>query len=471
MAVSGLVSIPSAVGSATILTVTGAKTLEFAKVFQTVLDAAITGQTLSLAQGSSTAPGSLSFAAPVSDRTNEAVVSSNQEGGVGIGTSSTVPSGYQFLFDNVNGATTVQGPSTGISGIFAGDGAAATFIDTGGNNTVVFVDGNNQYLGDTLSSATADTIAGGTGFDTINTGVGSADVYAGVGESKITLNDVTGGVPFATNFNDYAYLADGHSTVYADGRLDAVVASAPGQVIYAGQQAADYTAVVLLPTDSTSGAGNTQVYGDAATVAAFDQSAGNTFTGGSGFLQFIGGQDVAATVASGTGTTYIFGGAGDTVTWATPASGGTSAFIGGVGAETVDASKATTGVIIYGYQDTSPAVGAQLISSFSGGSGNDTLVSGGGTETLDGGAGNNVFVIAKTEDGVGAHITLGDFGSSADNLIVFSGYTQAQIDTALAGAHTTNTGLGGVSTTFTLSDNTTVSVVGISSLSGHTFGG
>jgi hypothetical protein len=471
MAISGLVSIPSAVGSSTVLTVTGAKTLEFAQVFQSVLDAAIKDNSLALSEGSSASPGVVSFGAAVAGKTNEAVVSSNQGGGVGIGTSSTVPAGYQFLFDNVNGATTVQGPSTGISGIFAGDGSAATFVATGGGNTIIFVDGNNTFQGDMRSSSGTDSIAGGTGFDTINTGIGSADVFAGVGQSRITLNDTAAGTPSNTNFNDYAYLADGHSTVFANGKLDAILASAPGQVIYGGDQASDYTAVALLPVAGSTVGSADQVFGDAATVAAFDQSGGNTVTGGSGFLQFIGGQDVAATVGSGSGTTYIFGGAGDSITWTTPVAGGTSAFIGGLGAETIDASKATSGVTIFGYQDTSSAIGAELQSHFIGGSGNDTLVSGGGNETLDGGSGNNVFVIAKTEDGVGAHITLGDFGSSADNVIAFSGYTQAQIDTALAGAHTTTTGLGSVATTFTLSDNTTVSVVGISSLNGHTFGG
>ncbi len=471
MAVSGLVSIPSAVGSSTVLTVTGGKTLEFAKVFQSVLDAAISNNTLSIAEGSSSVSGTTSFAAPVGGQINEAVVSSDQSGGIGIGTSSTVPAGYQFLFDNVNGATTVQGPSTGISGIFAGDGAAATFISTGGNNTIAFVDGNNTYQGDMASATGTDSIAGGTGFDTINTGAGFADVYAGVGQSEITLNDTIAGTPSNTNFNDYAFLADGHSTVHANGQLDAVLASAPGQVIYGGDKASDYTAVALVPGASSSVAGNSQVFADAATVAAFDQTSGNTINGGTGFLQFIGGQNVAASVTSGSGTTYIFGGAGDSISWTTPASGGTSAFIGGVGAETVDGSKATDGLLMFGYRDTLAATGAQLQSHFIGGSGNDTLVSGGGNETLDGGSGSNVFVIGKTADGVGAHITLGDFGSSTDNLIAFSGYTQAEIDAALAGAHTTTTGLGSEATTFTLSDNTTVSVVGISSLNGHTFGG
>jgi Ca2+-binding RTX toxin-like protein len=103
-----------------------------------------------------------------------------------------------------------------------------------------------------------------------------------------------------------------------------------------------------------------------------------------------------------------------------------------------------------------------------GGSGNDTLVSGAGHETLTGGAGNNVFLIDATTDGVGATILISDFGASAGNVLEFANYTTAEINAALNSAQTVSGGAGEINTILTLSDNTQVTLVGVSSLNGHT---
>jgi hypothetical protein len=462
MAVSGVVSIPSAVGSSTVFTVTGTRTLAYAQLLQSYLDGALNAGTLSVSLGKSSTAGTITFGPPTPNLVNEAVVSSNQSGGIGIGDTAYVPDGYQAVFDNVNGASTVVGNTTGLDGIFEGSGAgAATFIDNGGNNLIVFVDGNNDYIGDTTAAAGNDTIVAGSGFDTIDTGFGKSTVNSGTGSAVINLHDTAPAAAGA--YNAYVWLDDGTNTVNANGVMDAVVANSPDQVIDGGNAATDFTGIVLL-------AGGDIVNGNAATIGVFDDSSGNSIFGGTGQIDFIGGANVAASIVAGTGPVYVFGGLGDNISLASVADTGFVGFIAGTGNETLNAGYANSGVFFYGDNASDSAVSAGISTSMTGGIGNDTFVSGSGYETMVGGAGNNMFIIDATTDGVGAQIMLADFGASAGNVVGFLGFSEADIQTALAGATTVTGAAGETDTVITLSDNTTVTFVGISSLTGHTIG-
>ncbi len=470
MQVSGSISIPSAIGTSTVITVTGEQALAYAKLLESYLDTSLSAGSLNLSLGMQSGD-STTFSAPIQGMTNEAVVSADENAGLGIGTTADIPAGYQAIFDNVNGASTVIGSGTATDAIFAGVGAAATFLDNGGDNTIIFVDGNNLYQGDSVASAFSNTIIGGDGFDTINTGYGDAVVYAGVGGSLISTNDAI--TPASTSltdaFNDYVYLTGGQSTVNADGVKDAVLAVTPGQLINTGLSAADYTSVVLLPVATSSDADTIDAHAGLTTV--FDFASGNVIAAGTGLMIFVGGSDISASVSGGSGPSELFGGAGDTISWAVGQGDQANIFVAGAGNETLNAAGSQSNLAMFGYSGADPGANTQISESIVGGAGNDTLVSGTGNETLDGGSGSNVFMIYAQTDGVGAHITLGDFGNSADNLIIFSGYSQAQIDAGLDGAHTV-AGIGGqTNTVFTLSDNTTVTVVGIASLASHTFNG
>jgi len=446
------------------VTVDGAETLAYAQLIQAYLDAAISNGTLDVAFGTGNGAGKMGFGPASPDAINYAVLSSNEEAGVGIGATATVPQGYQALFDNVNGATTVIGSNSGIEAIFAGQNSAATYVDNGGNNLIDFVDGNNRYDGDQTSTATYDTIAAGTGFDTINTGAGHATVFADAGNTNITLNDSIrfAGSSYNSGFNDYVYLQYGYNTVFANGLFDVVVADAAAQTIHGGTSSADYNAFVLNPDG-----GNDAIYGDAATVSVFNFSNGNSIFGGSGKLTFVGETGSSASIYSGNGTSLVFASAGDSITWVSDSSHGVNDFIGGEGSETLNGSAAQAGLVVFGYANTFEGIDNQISDYFIGGSGNDTLVSGAGHETMMGGAGANTFVIAATPDSVGGEITLGDFGSSELNTIVFANFSAAQVDAALANAHVYTVVPGESGVTFTLSDNTTVNVVGVTSLNGH----
>ena len=75
MIVSGVVSIPSSAGSSTVFTVTGTRTLAYAKAFESYLQQSLSNNTLNIVQGDTvTATGEVSFAPPVDGKVNEAVL-------------------------------------------------------------------------------------------------------------------------------------------------------------------------------------------------------------------------------------------------------------------------------------------------------------------------------------------------------------------------------------------------------------
>jgi Ca2+-binding RTX toxin-like protein len=447
-----------------VFTVTGTRTLEYAQAFQAYLEQALTAGTLNIVQGDTVAgTGHVTYAAPVSGDVNEAVLQ-NASGVVDAsGLSATVPAGYQFLFDALSGSSTITGSAAGSDVLVTGINAAATFLDEGGENSLVFVNGNNTYIGDTTASAGSDHIVTGSGFDTVYTGTGQATVDSGTGRATIVLQDSTAGA--ATAFNDYVYLDDGHSTVYANGMRDAIVATAPGQTIDGGIGTGQNDVIVLVASTSD---GNDVINGGAATVALFDNSSGNSVFGGSGALSFIGGADVSASVVGGSGGATIFGASGDSITYFSNVAATTAVIVAGFGNETLNGSGAQNSLMIYGATSDEASITSAINDSLSGGTGNDTLVSGAGYETLSGGGGDNLFVIDATNDGVGAHITIADFGATSGNLVGFANYTTAQVQAALDSATTVSGGGGEVNTVITLSDNTQVTFIGVSSLSGHT---
>jgi len=95
-----------------------------------------------------------------------------------------------------------------------------------------------------------------------------------------------------------------------------------------------------------------------------------------------------------------------------------------------------------------------------GGSGRDTLVAGGGNETMTGGKGADTFTFVQGHaDGT---VLISDFG--AMDQIDLLNYGRNEIANALKTQHATNG-----AATLTLSDNTTLTFTGVSSLDAHDF--
>jgi hypothetical protein len=367
--------------------------------------------------------------------------------------------GPGYVIDSVSGAgdLNLAGSDTVL---VAGQNSETTVTSAnaginGNNDLIIFVSGSNEYIGDTTSGAGfGDTIEAGSGSDTISTGGGSATVNSGTGDATIYLNDTTAG----SSINQYVWLDDGHSVVYANGANDAVIATAAGQTIDGGlaNTGSELTVVLL---DGSSG---DLINGGAGSGIVFDYSAGgNTIDGGAGGMFFVGGQNISDTINGGSGAMAIFGNTGDDLTFGNqPGASGATELVAGSGSETLDGAGATSNLALFGSTDTAAN------DVLTGGYGNDTLQAGVGNETLTGGAGSNLFVFNAAAD-AGGNITVADFGASGTNELAFGGYTPAEVQAALAAGTEANGNF-----TITLSDNTTITftgVTGASELSGHIF--
>jgi Ca2+-binding RTX toxin-like protein len=434
----GEITIPGG-SSAITITVSGAQTLAFAQTFAQMVHSASTFVDLSTGQ-TSTISGSgqrLYYAS---------------EGDSSITVPATKSGISDVYIQNAVGET-VNGSGHGDAVLVYGAGATATYVDNGGSNFVVFVDGNNFYQGDTASATGTDTIAAGDGFDTILTGAGAALVESGTGNSFIVLNDRAGAG------GDTVFLESGSSFVDALGAADTVNIGAGGQFVDGGSNSAGNVSVVL-----TAGGGGNTILGGASTISIFDAAGNNTITGGSGTMVFVAQAAVADTINGGSGGISLFGAAGNVLALASLA-GAKATYVAGSGSETL-AGSGSAGNLVLLADNGSDTAAATANSLLVGGSGNDYIQSGEGNETLMGGGGTNEFMIEKPSDSVGARILIGDFGASTNNVVAFGGYTPQQIEAAL-NAQQTVTGAFGTGVEIQFTDGTTVIFAGVSSLNGH----
>ncbi len=378
--------------------------------------------------------------------------------------------GGQSTLVDVGISTTVTGSTAGGDTVL---GTGATTYDAVGNgNQVTFVDGANVYNG---GAATDDTITGGAGSDSINTGTGFSTVFSGAGSALVTLNDSVGS---ASTAGGLAYLGDGHATVVANGLFDDVVAATNGQTIFGGTDSSSTLNIAIEDNTTSSGAAGDVITAGAGTTTVFDSVGGNSIFGGAGVLRFVGGTPAASdstvpgtssvladSIYGGGGSSFIFGASGDSLTFAGDTSGSVSSFLAGAGNETLNAVNADGRVNFYGSSYTSSSetlVGSKTgFNYFVTGGNASTVMSGsdttGGSESIMGGTGTNIFGIA--DGGSTAHITIFDFASGNDS-VSFLGQTASETKADLAAATVNATGL-----TVTLSDNTTVTFVGLNSIS------
>ena len=443
---SGFVTVPSVFSRNLGFTITGTNTLAFAQRFATVLDAALNQATLAysnLSSPSATIPG-------YTDSNPPNVQEQEISGGGSYTLLGDTVAGPIYTLVSNSGSDTVTGSGSGDTVMVAGINAATTYTDQGGNNEVIFIDGNNVYDGN--NKAGMDTIVTGSGYDTVTTGFGKADVYSGTGHGTITLRDtLPAGASLdpksilASDYNQFVYLDDGQNTVFANGIADAIVSTAAGQLIVGGS-AGDTDLVVLVPTgaDSTvpgapgvSGSfpnGNDTIVANGAHFSVFNDTNNNAIFGGSGSLTAVFADNVEGSVVGGTGSNVVWGNSGDTINYFSAASSSRGIIVMGSGAETLNAKGALAPV---------------------------TIVVGNGNETLTGGVDTTYNANEAPVAGPGDNITIQDFGAS--DVFNFVNYTQDQYEAALQSGTVTATGYQ-----ITLSDHSTVTFVGIRDLSGHT---
>ncbi len=376
----------------------------------------------------------------------------------------TVPGAGQYTFVDPTAYTTITGSTGG------GDTVFATYLSTynavGNNNEVNFINGNNVYNG---NGTTGDTITGGAGFDVINTGSGNATVFGGYGHDTINLQDTAG------NGGDIAYLGDGNNFVNADGANDVVVTGVSGQTINGSTTAAaganTLTISIESKTNNPNFGGANLINAGTDNTAVFDTIGGNTIFGGSGVLDVIGGVRpgliVADTITGGTGGGNIYAASDNSFTIANGADttgANTLNVVAGSGNETLNGGGAAGNLNFFGSADT--ANGGTTTTTEIGGNGSNFFMMGSGNENITAGAGSNFLVLDLVAN---SHLTVFDFGASND-LVGFasnlSGEQSSDLANATAGTITGADGTSVNTLTLTLSDNSTVTFVGIDSLAG-----
>jgi Ca2+-binding RTX toxin-like protein len=365
-----------------------------------------------------------------------------------------------YVLDTVGGSVLINDSVGGDSIIVTADNPQTTVKTAGADNLVVFIDGNNLYLGS--GSTGGDTVSGGSGNDTIVTGAGNTTVNAGEGYDVILLNDTTVGA----GYNDQVFLDTGYAIVTADGTNDYIVATSENQTIVggSGETSTDNLTVVILPNGDGTPNGDDLITGGAGYLTVGDETDNNTINGGTGGLTFISAANITADVNIGSGFGYLFGNSGVDITLGAElgASGGGAVFIAGAGNETLNGALSNANVTIYG---ATQADSASANDVFTAGSGNDLLVAGAGSETLTGGAGTDTFLIDSV-GAAGASLTIGDFLGGNNDVLALN-YSASDIQTALAGGTVNADG----NFVITFSDtSTTVTFTGVTSasqLDGH----
>lgn len=198
-----------------------------------------------------------------------------------------------------------------------------------------------------------------------------------------------------------------------------------------------------------AGVGSTTVTASGSNVVVVSGGGTLLFVGGAGDATVYGGTG-STTVSGGVGATTQYGSAGGTMV---DTGGGTTTYQAGSGNETLNGAAATGPIILNGGIDPN---GRDLLI---GGAGNDSLYAGTSADTFTGGGGQNQFVFYKNViAGSAPADVITDFNAS--DTVYLAGYGGGAAASAVASA----TSSGG-SSTITLSDNTSITFLGVSGLS------
>jgi Ca2+-binding RTX toxin-like protein len=328
-------------------------------------------------------------------------------------------SGYDDVLVTATNAT-IYGSNDANQAILAG-AANLTFDVTGGSGTIVAGAGNNTIAipGNVEGAWTA--ILGNGNNVVIASGAGNTEITSGDGHNRITLGTGTADVE----------LGGGTDTIYGGSGSVTISAAAGGsQLVYAG-------------------AGNLLFLGGAGAATILAGAGSDTIEGGSGTYVFHAGTAGNNSILAGTGLATLYGAANGDILQAQGSN--TQVLRAGAGNETL------SGIGSAGNDSLAGGSGNTVMI---GGSGADTLAAGTGSATMTGGGSADVFLFTKGLAGGVDVIT--DFGNA--DMIALKGYAPNAAQSALNSAQVI-----GNSTQFTLSDNTTVTLLNFTHLTTSSF--
>ncbi len=321
----------------------------------------------------------------------------------------------------------------------------------GGQGISVVSETDLTFTNITASGTATDSIVAGGGTNYITTsesaGLGFYNVQTGSGNDSIGIFNGNGTVNAGTGNNTIVLgggATGGSSIVFSEGYDSIVGSTVPG-----GQLGSGGTDTVDIGSGTTTinpGSSNFVIYGNDGGPVWLQQGGsgsdtvqvgdgGGTVFGGSGGSNYL----IGGTTTVPGATTELHGAAAGDQLYATGS--GNVLLVGGAGNETISAAGGT-----------SPINGAALAAS----TGNDTLVAGTGADSLTGGDGADTFRFINGQAGGSDTIT----GFSGSDTVSLNGYSYASASAVLSNA----VAIGG-NTILTLTDGTTVTFAGTSSLS------
>ncbi len=323
------------------------------------------------------------------------------------------------------------GSSSGGDDVISGDagndvilgGFGHDLIDGGTENDVLFGDnGTVKFLNGSVSSASTvdsslgvnDTLLGGSGDDAIFGGAGADSIVAGSGDD-VAFGD-NGQVQYLSGSLSKAFTTDawlgGNDVISGDGGADLIIGGAGNDTVSGGDDAdilfGDYGSVSysynrlssIATTDPSSGGtdfisaglGNDVVFG----------GAGNDWITGDIGADLIAGDSGEAKLSlgriTGLSTTDATTGGNDTIS----GGDGNDGILGGYGADSLSGDSGDDAVLgdngfgrrhlVRGAPPANvsdPAIGGS--DTIDGGSGNDVLIGGDGTDSISGGLGNDLI--------------------------------------------------------------------------------
>ncbi len=336
-----------------------------------------------------------------------------------------------------NFATSGTAFISGSAGQASTPGALAT-----GQIGIQFVNGSEAVASGyafVIDTATAPvTITGAADqFEAVSGDVNGMTYYGGVGGGDIGLAAGTNEV-LAASGNYYVGADGGNNTIIAGNGVDTVATTGGTNLIELGTG----NNVVTTGANDTifSSSGSDTIFA----TAGKDE----VLAGSKGLIYAAGGTGVAGSITADSAAVTVFGGSGSTLLVTGSAKGNVIA--AGAGNETLSGAGST---------GTSTFFAGSGTDSISGGDTGSAFVAGTGTATLVGGGGENLFQFVNTA--AGGSDTLGFTSSDVISLVGYASTAAADV----IASQTKVT--GGV--TFTLSDNTHVTVSGVTSLTAANF--
>ncbi len=296
---------------------------------------------------------------------------------------------------NTSVIPTAKGPTTGLrlgtagNDVFNGTSAADRYNGAAGNDRINGFSGNDELRGgdgnDTVDGglgndslwgdAGNDSLLGGDGNDTVDGGTGNDILRGNAGNDRL----LTGAG------NDTADGGAGNDVLLGDAGTDSLLGGEGNDTIEGG---ADNDTV-------DGGTGNDLLRGDAGNDRLLGGAGNDTADGGTG-TDSLSGDAGADSLLGGEGNDTIDGGADHDIL---RGDAGNDSLLGGDGNDTLYGG--TGDDVLTGGSGNDYLQGDTGNNQLSGSEGNDTLVGApGGSGTLDGGAGDDLFLVSQTRHDV-----------------------------------------------------------------------